>query len=299
MQSEVAAMKDLLSSLVNGPVLLQAFETEWAARQAAEAADDEMDGGDIDSDEGDDDESADERPRKKPKTNPAMVPVAPVKPKKEKVPRTMPIAGAPAVSAEEARPKKRGRPPKNAAAGASPSLVSPAQVHFTAPISGSSPVAPQSTQTQYSFVPVLPQQQKRPAYLLASFVFLSFFKPSPRESLVVPSDEGTNHSHLGRVLSSHENPFGASIENGGLGAPWYSHPVLHIIHTTIMISLFIALVVSMSPQSARSKVWRLLNRFSSAPVPVDEKFDEKESVDTMSPVDRAENELKCMWFLAQ
>jgi hypothetical protein len=274
LQNEVTAMKDLLSSLVNGPVLLQAFETEWATRQAAEAADDEMDSGDMDSDEGDDDESADERPRKKAKTIPPMVPVSPVKPKKEKAPRTIAAAGTPAVAAEEARPKKRGRPPKNAAARASPPSVSPPQAHFTAPIPGSSPSAPQQTQTQYSFVPVVvPQHQKRPAYLLASFVFLSFFKPSPRGSVVVPSDEGTNHSHLGRVLSS-QNPFGASLENAGFDAPWYSHPILHVFHTTVMIALFIALVISMSPQSARNKVWRYLNRFSSSPATVDEKLDD-------------------------
>jgi hypothetical protein len=290
-------MKDLLSSLVNGPVLLQAFETEWASRQAAEAADDEMDSGDMDSDEGDDDESADERPRKKPKTIPAMVPVAPVKPKKEKAPRPIAAAGT---AAEEARPKKRGRPPKNAPVRASPSSASPPQVHFAAPIPGSSPSAQQSAQTQYSFVPVVvPQQQKRPAYLLASFVFLSFFKPSPQGSVVVPSDEGTNHSHLGRVLSSHETPFGASLENAGVSAPWYSHPILHVFHTTVMIALFIALVVSMSPQSARSKVWRYLNRFSSVPATVNEKFDGKENTDTMSPTERAESELKCMWFLTE
>ena len=283
-------MKDLLGSLVNGPLLVKAFETEWAVRQAAEAAEDEMDMADMDSDEGDDDESADERPRKKAKVSPALVAIAPVKPKKAPTPRVSVVAGAQA-GTDDVRPKKRGRPPKNAAAAAvraSPSSTVPTQtVHFTAPISSTSPSAPQNGHTQqFSFVPVVPQHQKRPAYLLASFVFLSFFKPSPQEVGVVPSDEGTNHSHLGRVLSSQdENPFATVAES-----PWHSHPLLHVAHTAIMIALFVALAVSLSPQSARNKIWRYLNRLSTSTAAVEESYDEK---DTMAPLARAESELKC------
>lgn len=285
-------MKDLLSSLVNGPVLVKAFEAEWAVRQAAEAAEDELDSGDMDSDEGDDDESADERPRKKPKVSTALAPIAPVKPKK--APASRPNPTSPTAGTEDVRPKKRGRPPKNAAAAAaraSPSGSSSSQaqtVHFTAPIS-TSPIAHAGHSQQYSFVPVVPQQQKRPAYLLASFVFLSFFKPSPREVGVVPSDEATNHSHLGRILSSQdENPFGTVLES-----PWYSHPLLHIAHTAIMIALFLALAVSLAPQSIKNKMWRYLNRLSAPSSDVDETS-EKDSAEFISPIARAENELKCM-----
>ncbi|KIM32957.1 hypothetical protein M408DRAFT_189807 [Serendipita vermifera MAFF 305830] len=280
-------MKDLLGSLVNGPVLVKAFEAEWAARQAAEAADDEMDSGDMDS-EDEDEDSADERPRKKAKVSPALAPIAPVKPKKAPAAPRPSTAGAQAGGAEEARPKKRGRPPKNAAANAARASPPSQPVHFTAPISTTaSPVTPHATQQQFSFVPVVPQQQKRPAYLLAGFVFLSFFKPSPREVGIVPSDEGTNHSHLGRVLSSQdENPFGNVVASS-----WHSHPVLHVAHTALMIALFVALAVSLSPQSTKNKLWRYLDRLTSSAPAVEEQLDEKDN--TMTPLERAEKELKC------
>jgi hypothetical protein len=236
-------MKELVSSLVGGPILLQAWERQWAASQAQEA-DDEMDGGeDMDSADEDDEDSADERPRKRAKLAPVPAPAA-----KLKKPSPKPSAAAPASSMnEEAKvPKKRGRPPKNSAARQSISMSPTAPYPIGALPSGD--VNSQSMQT-YTFVSNLTQQRK-PAYLLASFVFMSFFKPSSR----MPT-RTQEHSHSGTVLTSTFDARPAA-EN----SLWYSHPVLHVLHSAIMVMLFVALAFSLAPYHVQSRIWTFVTK---------------------------------------
>ena len=284
LQDELAGMKELLSSLVGGPLLLQEWERQWAARQAAQTMDDELDSNEFDSEMEDEDDDED-RPRKKPKPSPVVAAA-----KLEVKRRAKPAVVGTGVTPEE-RPKKRGRPPKTLAAAGKPQVSTPAnQITFTpmphnvptiqAPVP---PAQQQANQQQFSFVPGFPQQQKRPAVLLASFVFLSFFKPSPRASVIV-TEEATNHSHIGQVLGD-DGRFGQVVEQS------WSHSVLHIVHTAVMIALFMALVVSVVPGRWRAKAWRWATKAFYTPAVV---ADDNEAIeDEVVPLkERAERELK-------
>ncbi|PVF96288.1 hypothetical protein CPB86DRAFT_787182 [Serendipita vermifera] len=287
LQSEVTEMKRLVASLVDGPRLLQEWERLWALRQEAEAADDEMDNADMESDE-EDDESSDERPRKRPKVAAPIPAAVPTKTSKKASRPSAPVVPEGVTIPVEDRPKKRGRPPKNSANLKPASSVSP-QVHFAPPVStAANTIAPQQAQIQYSFVPGLPQQQKRPAYLMASFIFLSFFKPTAHSADVF-TNEHANHSHLGRVLS--QDGFDNIVVNNVQERPWHSHPALHWLHTAAMVALLVALAVSIAPQSSRDKVWRYWRSLFETPRVVKEKDGNAESEET-SLVALAEKELK-------
>ena len=256
-------MKALLNSLVGGPRLLQEWERQWAARQA-EAAEEEMDSNDMDSDDAEDEDSADERPRKKAKTMPAPVPAAASKAKKLALKATPP-ASSPASPITPVVAKKRGRPSKAAVAArqaAAAAPTSPSQLQFTAPMSADATSQPTSSPAQYSFVPGLPQPKQ--AIFFASFVFLSYFKPAARH-VVVSSEDNTNHSHLGRVLSSQDNLSGKIVRVQD--SVWHSHPVLHFAHTAVMVLLGVALILSLLPQRKRHRVWRWLSGFFEVPAP--------------------------------
>jgi hypothetical protein len=288
LQSEVTEMKRLVASLVDGPRLLQEWERLWALRQAAEAADDEMDSADIESDE-DDEDSADERPRKKAKVAAPIPTAVPSKTsKKASRPSTAVVPEGVSIPVED-RPKKRGRPPKNSANLKPASSSTSPQVHFAPPVSAATAnaIAPQQAQIQYSFVPGLPQQQKRPAYLLASFVFLSFFKPTPHSPEVF-TNEHANHSHLGRVL---QDGFDNIVANKIQERPWHAHPALHWLHTAAMVAVLVAIAVSIAPQSSRDQVRRYWRSLFESPKLVKEKDDSSESEET-SLVGLAEKELK-------
>ncbi|CCA77881.1 hypothetical protein PIIN_00526 [Serendipita indica DSM 11827] len=270
LQEEVDGMKALLNSLVGGPRLLQEWERQWAARQA-EVAEEEMDTNDMDSDDAEDEDSADERPRKKAKTMPAPVPAKAKKPPVKTAATAAPSASSPTSPTTPVVAKKRGRPSKAAvaarqAAAAASSTTSPSQVQFTAPMSADASVMPTSSPAQYSFVPGLPQPKQ--AVFFASFVFLSYFKPTARHVVVTPEDN-TNHSHLGRVLSSQDNLNGKVVRVHD--SVWHSHPALHFAHTAVMVILGLALILSLLPQRKRHRVWRWLSSFFEVPAPASDE----------------------------
>lgn len=275
LNDELTSLKTLVSSLVGGPRLLDEWERQYAARVAASAVEEEIDTGEFDSDDENDEEDDEERPRKKAKLTNVPIP-PPTKPKKAAKVVT------PATPVEE-RPKKRGRPRKDASkpvqfAPISHALGTPTPVPIVSQQTASKGQG-QGT-TTYSFVPGLPQQQKRPALFLASFVFLSFFKPSTRT--VVLHDETNNHLHVGQVLGK------KAISAHAQG---WSHEILHVLHTTIMVTLFAALVVSLSPQRWRNKAWRYLGHLLDLQPTLPSNDEE---VDTAPPRERAERELKSM-----
>ncbi|KAG8800812.1 hypothetical protein FRC16_002002 [Serendipita sp. 398] len=300
LQDEANGLKSLIGSLVGGQLLLQEWERQWSARQAAEVADDDMDSGDMGSDDGEEEESADERPRKKAKVSPTVAEPPPL-PKAKKVQRPVapaaPSGGVTIVNVE-APPKKRGRPSKavvaarQAAAAGMPATNGPSstQIPLTSTMTPM-PRAPTGSQTQYSFVSVLPQQPKKPAVFFAGFVFLSFFKPTHRHAVVF-SDENANHSHLGRVLTS-EGDQEATIKL--TDSRWHSHPLTHFFHTALLVLLLAGLIITLVPQKARYKAWRYFGSFFEV-APQEEAIVEEEEEtsdeELLGLAARAEKELK-------
>ena len=191
---------------------------------------------DVDSgDDEDDDASGDDRPRKRPRTSNTLIPA----PKGKKSARNSvvvamePIAPPPRAESPTARPsKKRGRPTKTTA-----TQRAPAQTQDPT-------LTSQSASTQmFTFVPPQPQpaqaqtaqQQMRPAYLLASFVFLSFFKPSNTVHI-----EHVHHD-TGVVLS----PLVQRTAPTLLGIK--TDTLHHFMHTLVMFGVLIALVATAFP----------------------------------------------------
>ncbi|KAG8836276.1 hypothetical protein FRC17_007426 [Serendipita sp. 399] len=299
LQDEVNGLKSLISSLVGGQILLQEWERQWSARQAAEAADDEMDSGDMGSDDGEEEDSAEERPRKKAKISPIVAEPPPL-PKAKKAQRPVapaaPSGGVTIVNVE-APPKKRGRPSKAvvaarqaaAAGSATPTAPSSMQVSLNRPTM-SAPPPITAAQTQYSFVSVLPQQPKKPAVFFAGFVFLSFFKPTHRHAVLF-NEETNNHSHLGRVLNT-DGDQAATVRLVQSG--WHSHPITHFLHTAVLVLLFIGLVITLVPQKIRYKVWRYFGSFFEIATHEETIVDEEETSDeeSLALAARAEKELK-------
>ena len=188
---------------------------------------------DVDSgDDEDEDGSGDDRPRKRPRTSN----VSAAAPKGKKAGRNTvalamePMVPPPRAESPLARPsKKRGRSTK----GVANQRVSTQ--------SQDSMLTSQSASTQmFTFVPPQPQaqaaqQQMRPAYLLASFVFLSFFKPSNTVHI-----EHVHHDS-GAVLSplvQRTTPTFLGIKTDALH---------HFMHTIVMLGVFIALIVTAFP----------------------------------------------------
>lgn len=190
---------------------------------------------DLDSgDDEDEDASGDDRPRKRPRTSN----IATVAPKGKKSTRNTvavamePIVPPPRAESPSARPnKKRGRPTK---AMATQRVSTQTQ---------DSMLASQSASTQmFTFVPPQPQpqaqtaqQQMQPAYLLASFVFLSFFKPSNTVHI-----EHVHHDS-GAVLS----PLVQRATSTFLGIK--TDALHHFMHTVVMLGVFIALIATAFP----------------------------------------------------
>jgi len=185
-------------------------------------------------DDEDDDPSGDERPRKRPRTSTVPIPV----PKGKKSGRnSVAVAMEPVIphraDSPSARPsKKRGRPTKamatqRASAQTQDSTLS--SQYASAQMLTFVPPQPQPAQAQAA------QQQMRPAYLLASFVFLSFFKPSNTVHF-----EHVHHDS-GAVLSpliQRNVPTLLGIKTDTLH---------HFMHTLIMFGVFIALIATALP----------------------------------------------------
>lgn len=186
-------------------------------------------------DDEDDDASGDERPRKRPKMSNIPIPV----PKGKKSARNSvavamePIVPHQRAESPSARPsKKRGRPTKTMATQrASAQIQDPmlSSQYGSAQMLTFVPPQPQPAQAQTA------QQQMRPAYLLASFVFLSFFKPSNTVHI------GHVHSESGAVLS----PLVQRTVPTFLGIK--TDALHHFMHTLIMLGVFIALIATALP----------------------------------------------------
>jgi hypothetical protein len=224
----------------------------------AEGADD-VDSGDDD----DDDASGDDRPRKRPRTSNVSIPT----PKGKKSARNSaavaiePMAPPPRAESPPARPsKKRGRPAK---AMTAQRVATQAQEPT---------LTPQYASTQmFTFVPPQPQPAQapaqRPAYLLASFVFLSFFKPL--------STIHTEHVHhdSGAVLSplvQHTIPTFLGIKTNDL---------YHLMHTLVMLGVFVALVTTTLPSlKAAFSSKSLAGSVRGSEAEKDEKSEQKHTV---------------------
>lgn len=217
MKREQAGLKSLVSGLVNGSALLEAWETQWREMFGGEEKDEVEDEPGSDEEdgeaegEGEDEEEDPGRARKKPRTvktvKSTKVPsVLPTTPKAITVPTT------PSVLPEK---RKRGRPRKVP-------LPTPAsQVATTVPVT-----APSTSQ---------PPQQ----YLLAAFAFLSFFN-SP---LTTPSAPHSHpHEHTGSVLNH-------TVVVKPVGYGW--DDLIQAFHLLVSATLFFSIVIPWLPHAFR------------------------------------------------
>lgn len=215
MKREQAGLKSLISGVVNGLALLEAWETQWKEMFGGEEKDevedepgsDEEDG-DVEG-EGEDDEEDPGRARKKARTvktvKSTKVPsVLPATPKAITVPTT------PAALPEK---RKRGRPRKI------PLPIPASQVATTTPTTVTSASQP-------------PQQ-----YLLAAFAFLSFFN-SPLATSSAPYSHP--HEHTGSVLNH------TAVETAA-GYNW--NDLIQAFHLLVSATLFLSIVVPWLPHA--------------------------------------------------
>ena len=214
MKREQAGLKSLISGLVNGSALLEAWEIQWKETFGGEEKDEVEDEPGSDEEdgeaegEGEDDEEDPGRARKKPRTVKAA--------KSTKVPSVLPatpkaitVPATPTVLPEK---RKRGRPRKIP-------LPTPAsQVATTTPMMVASTPQP-------------PQQ-----YLLAAFAFLSFFN-SP---LTTSTPYSHPHEHTGSVLNH------AVTGNSG-GYEWNN--LIQAFHLLVSATLFFSIVVPWLPHT--------------------------------------------------
>jgi len=214
LKREQAGLKSLISGLVNGPALLEAWEIQWRGMFGGEEKDeveDEPGSDEEDEGEGEEDEEDSGRARKKARTvktvKPTKVPsVLPATPKATTVTTT------PAVLPEK---RKRGRPRKIPLPAPAP------QVATTIPM-------PVNHTTQS------PQQ-----YLLAAFAFLSFFN-SPLATSSAPYSHP--HEHTGSVLNH-------TVAGKPTGYGW--NDLIQAFHLLVSAALFFSIVVPWLPHGFR------------------------------------------------
>jgi hypothetical protein len=233
---ELEGIKSLVSSLIGGPALLEEWERQWNVKYCQDEAMEAEGAEDLESgDDDDDDASDDERPRKRPKTSniPITIPKGKKSARKSVAVPMESVVPQQRAESPSARPsKKRGRPTKTMATQRAsaqtqdPTLSS--QYPSAQMLTFVSP-QPQPAQAQAA------QQQMRPAYLLASFVFLSFFKPSNTVHI-----EHVHHE-FGAVLS----PLVPRAVPTFLGIK--TDALHHFMHTLIMLGVFIALIATALP----------------------------------------------------
>ena len=216
LKREQAGLKSLVSGLVNGPALLEAWETQWREIFGGEEKDEVEDEPGSDEEdvevegEGEDDEEDSGRARKKARTVKTV--------KSTKVPSVLPatpkaatVTTAPAVLPEK---RKRGRPRKIP-------LPTPApQVATMTPMS------------------ISPTSQSHQQYLLAAFAFLSFFN-SPYTSSAPYSRP---HEHTGSVLNH-------TVTGTPPGYGW--NDVIQVFHLLVSSALFFSIVVPWLPCTFR------------------------------------------------
>ena len=225
-----------MSSLIGGPALLEEWERQWNAKYRQDDAMEADGPEDLESgDDDDDDASGDERPRKRPKTSSIPIPA----PKGKKSARNSvavsmePVVPQPQAESPSARPsKKRGRPTKAMATQrASAQTEDPTLTtqYASAQMFTFVPPQPQPAQAQPA------QQQMRPAYLLASFAFLSFFKPTNTVHIEhVHPDSGAVLSPL--IQRTAPTFLGIKID-----------ALYHFMHTLVMLGVFVALIATALP----------------------------------------------------
>ena len=214
LKREQAGLKSLVSGLVNGAALLEAWETQWRETFGGEEKDevedepgsDEEDG-EVEG-EGEDDEEDSGRARKKARTVKTV--------KSTKVPSVLPttpktatVTSTPAVLPEK---RKRGRPRKTP-------LPTP---------------APQVATTTTMSINPTPQSHQQ--YLLAAFAFLSFFN-SPYASSAPYSRP---HEHTGSVLNH-------TITGIPPGYGW--NDLTQAFHLLVSAALFFSIVVPWLPHT--------------------------------------------------
>ena len=217
LKREQAGLKSLVSGLVNGPALLEAWEIQWRETFGGEERDevedvpgsDEEDG-EVEG-EGEDEEEDPGRARKKARTVKTVksTKVSSVLPT---TPKATIVTNTPTALPEK---RKRGRPRKVP-------LPTPApQVATMAPLSVNSASQP--------------HQQ----YLLAAFAFLSFFN-SPYVTSSAPYSHP--HEHTGSVL----NP---TVAGKPSGYGW--NDLIQTFHLLVSAALFFSIVVPWLPHTFR------------------------------------------------
>lgn len=216
LKREQAGLKSLISGVLNGPALLEAWETQWKEMFGGEEKDevedvpgsDEEDG-EVEG-EGEDDEEDSGRTKKKARTvktaKPTKVPsVLPAAPKAATVTNT---------SAALPEKRKRGRPRKI------PLPTPTSQVAATIP------------------VPTNPTSKPHQQYLLAGFAFLSFFN-SP---FVTSTPYSHPHEHTGSVLNY-------TMVGKPTGYGWNN--LIQVFHLVVSAALFFSIVVPWLPHTFR------------------------------------------------
>ena len=227
LKREQAGLKSLVSGLVNGPALLETWETQWKEMFGGEERDEVEDEPGSDEEdaeaegEGEDDEEDPGRARKKARTVKAV--------KSAKVPSVLPatpktttVATTPAVLPEK---RKRGRPRKI------PLPNPPSQVETTI----------QTT--------VTPTSQSPQQYLLAAFAFFSFFN-SPLATSSAPYSHP--HEHTGSVLNH-------TVAGTSAGYGW--NDLIQTFHLFVSAALFFSIVVPWLPHAFRKS--RLIAKLAS------------------------------------
>jgi hypothetical protein len=212
LKREQAGLKSLVSGLVSGPALLEAWEAQWREMFGGEEKDeveDEpgSDEEDIEVDgEAEDDEEDSGRARKRART------VKTVKPTKAPsvLPATPKATTATVTSTVLSEKRKRGRPRK---------------------IPLQTPTTP---------VTVNPTSQSPQQYLLAAFAFLSFLNSPLTTS--VPYSHSHPHEHTGSVLN--HTVAGKPSEYG-----WDN--LIQAFHLFVSAALFFSVVVPWLPQALR------------------------------------------------
>ncbi|KAF9652590.1 hypothetical protein BDM02DRAFT_3109158 [Thelephora ganbajun] len=226
LKREQAGLKSLISGLVNGPALLETWETQWREMFGGEEKDEvEDEPGSDDEDgeiegEGEDDEEDLGRTRKKPRTVKAV--------KLTKAPSVLPATPkattATTTSTVLPEKRKRGRPRKIPLPAPAPQAVT------TIPMT--------ANHTLQS-----PQQ-----YLLATFAFLSFFN-SP---LATSTPYSYSHEHTGSVLN--HTVVGKPASYG-----W--NDLIQTFHLLVSVALFFSIAVPWLPHALRKS--RFIARLAS------------------------------------